>query len=290
MSLRELGASVSIGGGDSDVYSVYRLAVYVVSGLAIVFFGFPIYWMFVSSVKPIQNITTYPPTFFPRHFTFQNYVQLFTNTGYTTWLTNSIIISIGIVVLTTVLSTLAGYALTRYRIPFKKWIAAMFIFGYMFPPITLGIPYFMIFLRLHLVNSLLAVVIAATSITLPFSTWLMWQFFQTVPISLEEAAWTNGASRFRGIFEVALPSALPGIIAVAIYAFAIGWNSFLFPFLFLETPGKKVLTTGLYSFLQGTQTYWGSLMAASAALTIPPLLLVLFLNRYIMEGFAIRSQ
>ena len=270
----------------AELYSVQRIAVYVVVGLAIIFFGFPIYWMFLSSFKSLGAVTDFPPTFFPENFSFGSYVRLL-EAGYTTWLVNSLIVAIGIVILSTFLSTLAGYALTRYRIPYKKWIAAAFIFGYMFPPITLGIPYFIVFLKLGLINELLAIIIASTAITLPFSTWLMWQFFQTVPISLEEAAWANGASRIRGVFEIAIPSAIPGIVAVAIYSFAIGWNNFLFPFLFLQT--NEVLTTGIYSFLQGTQIFWGSLMAASAAMSVPPLLLVLFLNRYIMEGFAIRS-
>lgn len=271
----------------ADLHSTHRILVYIVVGVTLVIFGFPIYWMFVSSFKPTGAVTNYPPKFVPTDFTLNSYLRIL-EAGYGTWLVNSILITAGIVVLSTVLSTLAGYALTRYHIPYKKWIAAVFIFGYMFPPMTLGVPYFIVFLRLGLINKLVAVVIASTAITLPFGTWLMWQFFQTVPISLEEAAWVNGASRTKGIFEVALPSALPGIVSVAIYSFAIGWNNFLFPFLFLQT--KEVLTTGLYTFLQGTQVYWGNLMAASAALTIPPLILVLVLNRYIMEGFTVRAN
>jgi len=272
-----------------DVYSLHRLSVYLVTGFSIVFFGFPIYWMFASSLKPIQHITDYPPAFVPAEVTFQNYNRLIFQTGYVDWMVNSLIVSGGVVLLTTVLSSLAGYALTRYRIPKKQWIAAAFILGYMFPPITLGVPYFVIFLRLGLINKLPSVIIAITAVTLPFATWLMWQFFQTVPISLEEAAWSNGASRIRGIFEVALPSAVPGIVAVAIYSFALGWNVFLYPLLFLQTPDNKVLTTGIFNFFQGTQIYWGQLMAAAAVLCIPPMILVLLLNRYIMEGFAIRS-
>ena len=278
----------SLGGG--GVYSLHRLTVYLVTGAAIAFFGFPVYWMFLSSIKPREVITAYPPEFLPTTVTFANYEQLLFETSYPTWLVNSLFVTGGVIVLSVLLSTLAGYALTRYRIPYKKALAAAFILAYMFPPITLGIPYFIIFLNLGLINKLVAVVLGTTAFTLPFCTWLMWQFFQTVPLSLEEAAWTNGASRIRGIFEVAIPSAMPGIVAVTIYAFALGWNNFLFAFIFLQTPEKQVLTTGIFSFLQGSQIIWSNLMAAAAVLSIPPIILVLVLNRYIMEGFAVQAS
>lgn len=274
----------------SDVYSLQRIAVYVVTGFAIVFFGFPVYWMFISSFKPIQDVTAFPPTFVPTSPTFDNYVSLFLRTSYLDWLVNSLIVAAGVVVLAVVLSTLAGYALTRYTIPYKKWLAGAFILAYLFPPITIGIPYFVLFLRLGLINRLPSVILATTAFTLPFCTWLMWQFFQTVPISLEEAAWSNGASRLRGIFEVALPSAMPGIVAVAIYSFAIAWNVFLFPYIFLQTPDQQVLTTGVFGFLQSDQLHFGIIMAAAAVICVPPLLVVFALNRFIMEGFAVQSN
>lgn len=275
---------------DKSVHSLHRLGVYLVTGFAIAFFGFPIYWMFISSLKPIESIASFPPSLVPVEPTLENYVELFLRTSYLDWMVNSAIISVGIVVLTVLLSTLAGYALTRYTIPYKKWLAASFILAYLFPPITVGIPYFVLFLELGLINELPSVILATTAVTLPFSTWLMWQFFQTVPISLEEAAWANGASRIRGIFEVALPSAMPGIVAVAIYSFALGWNVFLFPYIFLQTPDMQVLTTGIFGFLQSDQLHFGIVMAAAAVICIPPLIIVFLLNRFIMEGFAVQSQ
>lgn len=286
--LTSVGGLFSFRG--KGIYNLHRLAVYVVTGFAIAFFGFPVYWMFISSIKPRDVITSYPPEFIPTTVTFANLQQLFLETSYPTWLVNSLFVTLGVIVLAVLLSTLAGYALTRYQIPYKKPLAAAFILAYMFPPITLGIPYFIIFLNLGLINKLIAVVLGTTAFTLPFCTWLMWQFFQTVPISLEEAAWASGASRIRGIFEIAIPSAMPGIVAVTIYSFALGWNNFLFAFIFLQTPDKQVLTTGIYSFFQGSQIAWSNLMAGAAVLSIPPIILVLVLNRYIMEGFAVQAN
>lgn len=273
-----------------SIYSAHRLGVYIVTGFSLVFFGFPIYWMFLSSVKPLRAITSMPPEFIPdpTTATLANYYILFFDTNFFTWLINSSIIAVGVVVLSVFFSSLAGYALTRYRLPRKKWLAGIFIIAYLFPPITLGVPFFIIFMRLGLIDNLVSVILATTAFTLPFCTWLMWQFFQTVPVSLEEAAWANGASRIRGIFEVAVPAAAPGIIACTIFAFAVGWNSFLFPYLFLQTPDQQVLTTGIFLWFQAPGLHWGALMAGVSLVCVPPLIIVLTLNRYIMEGFAIR--
>lgn len=273
-----------------SIYSAHRIAVYLVTGFALVFFGFPIYWMFLSSLKPLGAITSMPPEMVPNPATatLSNYHILFFETRFLTWLLNSSIVALGVVVLSVFFSTLAGYALTRYRLPRKKWLAGIFILAYLFPPITLGIPFFIIFLNVGLINNLLAVILATTAFTLPFCTWLMWQFFQTVPISMEEAAWANGASRLRGIFEIAVPAAAPGIIACTIFAFAVGWNVFLFPYLFLQTPDQQVLTTGIFLWFQSPGLHWGALMAGVSLVCVPPLIVVLTLNRYIMEGFAIR--
>ncbi len=273
-----------------SVHSLHRLAIYLVTGLALVFFGFPLYWMFVSSIREREAIISLPPELLPNPdtTTLENFQLLFETTSYFTWLINSVIVATGIVILTVTLSTLAGYGLTRYRLPQKKWLASIFLLAYLFPPITLGVPFFLIFFHLGLIDELLAVILATTAFTLPFCTWFMWQFFQTVPISMEEAAWVNGASRIRGIFEIAVPAAAPGIIACTIFAFAVGWNVFLFPYIFLQSPDQQVLTTGVFLYYQSPGLHWGILMAAVVLIMIPPLIVVLTLNKYILEGFAIR--
>ncbi len=287
IQLRSLDSVMEIRGKS---VSAYQLLSYVVVALSIVFFGFPIYWMFISSVKPVSMITNFPPVFIPTEITFDAYRRLLTETRYLVWLRNSLIVAGGDVFFATTLSTLAGYAFTRYNIPVKRWLARIFIFGYMFPKLLLGVPYYMMFRQVGLLDTLPGLIIAHLAVILPFTTWIMWQFFQTVPISLEEAAWAYGASRWRGMFEVALPSALPGIVAVAIFAFAIGWTDYTFALLLISSPEQTVLTLGIQDFTQSLQIFWGNLMAASVGLVLPPLLLVMFLNRYILAGFSIQSE
>lgn len=287
IELRALDSSVDVRGRE---ISVYEAGGWLIVLMSLFVFGFPIYWMFVSSIKPTTMITDFPPVFIPTEITFAAWERLFFETQYPVWLKNSIIVAGGDVVVSTTLATLAGYAFTRFDIPIKKWLARIFIFGYMFPKVTLGVPYFILFNRIGMYDTLPALILAHQAIILPFTTWIMWQFFQTVPISLEEASWVYGASRTRGMLEVALPSALPGIVATAIFAFSVGWSDFTFALMLTASPTAQPLTVGIQSFMQQLQIYWGNLMAASAGLTLPPFLIVLFLNRYILAGFTVRSE
>lgn len=264
-----------------------RVLLYLTAIVFLIIFGFPIYWMFISSIQPINEIFSYPPDLWPAAFTIDNYVRLIENTNYLTWLKNSVIITLGNIVLSTTLATFAGYSLTRYAIPFKKTLARSLLLAYMFPPLMLGIPYFILFLELGLISTYPGLIIAHASLTLPFSTWLMWQFFQTIPIEREEAAWICGASRFRSLMEIALPSALPGVIAVTIFAFAISWGDYTFALIIAQDKSTTPLTLGISTFIQGTEIFWGILMTGATLLVVPPLILVFFLNKYILEGFSV---
>jgi multiple sugar transport system permease protein len=114
----------------------------------------------------------------------------------------------------------------------------------------------------------------------------MWQFFQTVPISWEESSWICGASRIRSMIEIALPGAFPGIVAVAIFTFSVSWNDFTLAFMLTTDPSVRVLTVGIRDFMTGGRVLWGDLTSAGVLLVLPPMLVVFFLNKYILEGFS----
>jgi len=263
-----------------------RFVLYLSVVAILVLFAFPLYWMFVSSIKPMSEIMSYPPALVPNELTLENYLQLIEDTDYLVWLQNSLIVSIGNVLLSVTLSVMAGYGLTRYDFPYKSVFAYSFLIGYMFAPMMLGVPYYMLFYRFGLLDTYPGLILAHASITVPFTIWLMWQFFQTVPIDWEEAAWICGASRYKAMLEIAIPGAIPGIIASAIFAFAISWNDYTFALVIMSSPSKQMLTTGVAQFMSGTQVYWHYLMTGASLLIIPPLLIVFFLNKYILEGFS----
>lgn len=264
-----------------------QVVLYALAILVTVIFAFPVYWLILSSLKEPSAIRAWPPSLFTLELTLENFRLLITETNFPNWFKNSVIITAGNIVLTITLSTAAGYALTRYDFPQKKNLARMLLLTYMFPPVLLGIPYFLLFDYIGLKNTLLGIIIAHASLSLPFATWIMWQFFQTVPISWEESSWVCGASRLRSMVEIALPGAFPGIVAVSIFTFSVSWNDFSLAFMLTSDPSVRVLTVGIRDFMTGGRVLWGDLTAAGVLLILPPMLLVFFLNKYILEGFSL---
>ncbi|MEO1104976.1 MAG: carbohydrate ABC transporter permease, partial [Pseudomonadota bacterium] len=179
------------------------------------------------------------------------------------------------------------YALSRFQFRGRQAFAIGTLWTYMFPPILLAIPLYILFSGLGLRNSYIGLILAHVSISLPLNIWIMWQFFQIVPVSLEEAAWSSGASRLRALFEVLIPSALPGIISVAIFAFALSWNDFAFAFILQTDIRMFTLPVGLATFVEQSAIHWGLIMASSALVSIPTFALVFFMQRYLASGLTL---
>ncbi|MFC7131127.1 carbohydrate ABC transporter permease [Haloferax chudinovii] len=251
---------------------------------------FPIFWMVSTALRPTDMIYNVPQTLLPQAVSVENFVNTFEGTNFPTYFTNSMILSVGVVGVTTSMSTLAGYGLTRIDIPHKKTFARIILFGYMFPQILLAIPMFIFWSRIGLINSHLGLILAVTATALPFGIWLMWKFFQNVPISLEESAQMAGASPFRAFYEIALPMAKPGVIAVAIFSYATAWGAYTIPRIIMPTSENWPLTVGIHMFTIQKQTLWGEVMAASVMMVIPAFIFVFALQKYLLEGFEVGGQ
>ena len=245
---------------------------------------FPIYWMLITSITPQTDLFSIPTPLFPTEPTLDSYRAVL-ETDIPLWFFNTTYLALGVVTLTTTAATLGGYGLARLDLPYKKTFARAILFGYMFPPILLSIPLFIFWRQIGILNSIPGVIFATMAATLPFSLWLMWQFFQTVPYSLEESAIVSGATRFRAFVDVALPMAKPGMIAVAIYSFALSWGAFTIPTILLIDSQKWVLVQGLYRFTVQESVKWSQIMAAATLLVLPTILFVYFLQKYILRGF-----
>lgn len=249
---------------------------------------FPIFWMFYSAFRPVDTLITHSPPLVTTEFTLDNYRQLVFETRFPRYLLNSLIVTTGVVVLTTVLATMGGYGLARINIPRKTLFARGILFGYMFPAILLAIPMYIVWSQMGIIDSYIGLILAITAITLPFSIWLLWRFFLTVPYSLEESAQVAGASRFRAFIDIALPMAKPGIIAVSIFSFSLAWGDYTFALIIMSDVDLFPITVGLeQSFLTGGQNInWPLLMAGSSITVIPPLIFVYFLQKYFLQGFS----
>lgn len=262
-----------------------KAAVYglLLVGLAVIIF--PLFWMFSTALRPNSQMFTQPVPLLPDELTLTHFESIIFETNFVQFYLNSLGVALGVVVTTTLTATLGGYGLTRLDIPRKKTFARTILFGYMFPPILLSIPMFLLWRQIGLLNSYLGLILAETALSLPFSLWLMWKFFQTVPESLEESARMAGSSRFRALYDVALPMAKPGMIAVAVFSYAVSWNAYTIPKILMKDVARWPLTVGIYSFTQQNRILWGEVMAASALTILPGFIFVYFLQKYLLRGF-----
>ena len=175
--------------------------------------AFLFFWMASTSFKPPREVFAQPPTFIPQDPTWDNFHRLFTATNFLIYFWNSLYVCGLTVLLTMTVSAAGAYSLTRYRYPGREKIAGLILCTYMFAPIMVVIPFFILVKKIGIENTHLALVLALTSFCLPFTLWLLRAFFQTIPIELEHAALVDGAGRLRAVIYVVLPLALPGIIA-----------------------------------------------------------------------------
>jgi multiple sugar transport system permease protein len=250
----------------------------------------PIYWTFKTAFTPQQLLFADPQPIVPSSVTLTHIISLINSPEFQGFFLNTVLMSSGVVILTVITSTLGGYGLARFDLPYKQNFARMILFGYMFPGILLAIPMYILWSRIGLINNLLGATFALTAITTPFSLWLMWNFFQTIPLSLEEYAQMAGATEMEALYQVALPMAKPGIAAIAVFSFAIAWGSFTIPTILLVDNTNWVLTQGLDFYINQHSTLWGEVMAVCALMMIPPFLFVFFLQRALLRGFRVTGM
>ena len=247
----------------------------------------PLYIMFLIAFQPSGAVFSGGDLHvIPQTATLENFVELFTTTDALTYTINSLIVTVGVVVMATSIAVVAGYVLTRFSFRGKTLFSRSVLLSYMFSGIVLAVPLYILFQTLGLLNNHLALVLGLTALLSPFNIWLMWQYFETVPLSLEERAWIEGASRWRAVWDVVLPVARPGIMTAAIFSFTTGWNNFLLAQIVLSDSELYTLPVGA-ALLFGPQTGWEMTMAISVVICLPPFLIALFFQRYLMLGINI---
>jgi len=241
--------------------------------------------MLSTSLKESSEVFASPPTLVPRRLTLGNFARLLTETNFATYFGNSLTVSFAAVVLTLGVSAVGAYGLTRFRFPGRETIAALILLAYMFAPIMVIIPFYILVKQLGLVNTHLALVLSYTTFCLPFCLWLLRAFFQSVPLELEEAALVDGAHRGRAVWHVVLPLALPGIIAAGIFTFILAWNDFLFALVLISSDELKTLPVGVNDLFNATIVDWGMIMAAGVMITLPTVGFFAGVQRYLIRGW-----
>jgi len=246
--------------------------------------AFPLFWMLSTALKPSGEIFA-TPTLVPRHATLGNFVQLLAETNFAVYFKNSVIVSLATVVVTLGASAAGAYALTRFAFRGRDTVIRLILATYMFAPIMIIIPFYILVRQLGLVNTRLALVLSYTTFCLPFCLWLLRAFFAGVPLELEEAAMVDGADRPRAAWYVTLPLALPGLIAAGIFTFILAWNDFLFALVLITSDELKTLPVGVNDLFNATIVDWGMIMAAGVVITVPTVGFFVAVQRYLIQGW-----
>lgn len=256
----------------------------IVISLLLVFL-FPIYWMFIASFKNNAILMSFPPHLYPEFKTVENYITILSNLKYLNYIKNSLIVAFGTVVITLVLSTMAGYSLSRFRYLGRKFIMMFMLSAQIFPVVVILISLYSMFRKLNLMNNYLGLVLADVSMSLPLSVWMLKSFVDSVPKSLDEAAHIDGCKRMMTLSKVILPLMKPGMLAVGIYAFLQSWDDYLMGLIIMSKTKMKTLPVGISETFLGDFGFdYAGMMTISVVASLPVLLLFLLFQKYMIAG------
>ena len=266
-----------------------RMGSYAILGLLAVIVLFPFYWMTITSFKNEDQMRSLISMFWPKPFVTENYQQLVEKTAFVAWYGNSVIVAVSSTLVAIGIGTIGAYAIARLRFLGRGFMASATLITYLVPPSILFIPLYAQIKNLGLANSLAGLIAAYPSFTVPFVTWLLMGYFESIPEELEEAAMIDGATRFGAFWRVVLPLAAPGLLAAALYAFTQDWNEFLYALVFITDAKQRTLPVGLASFITGDVYGWGYLMAGAVLTTLPVIAAYVYLQKYMVEGLTAGS-
>jgi len=250
---------------------------------------FPFYWMTVTALKSEVQMRSLASMFWPDPVVWDNFRHLLAQTDFVAWFKNSVVVAVASTFVATAIGTIGAYSLARLRFLGRAFMSSAVLITYLVPPSILFIPLYAQIRNLGLADSLAGLIAAYPSFTVPFVTWLLMGYFESIPEELEEAAMIDGATRFGAFARVVLPLAAPGVLAAGLYAFTQAWNEFLYALVFITDVKLRTLPVGLSSFITGDVYGWGFLMAGAVLTTLPVIAAYIYLQKYMVEGLTAGS-
>lgn len=258
---------------------------YIVLVIILFIFLFPIYWTVTTSFKFELEAFSMPPSwiFIP---TFKNYINIFTKGAFHSYFLNSLVVSLGSTLLSLCIGILAAYSLSRFKFKGKRDLAFYILSTRFAPPVLVLLPFYVMFLKLKLVNTYQGLIIIYITFQLSFVVWMMQSFLNEIPRELDEAALVDGCGYFSAFLKVVLPVAAPGIVATAIYCFVLTWNEFMFALVLTrsETKTLPVAITGFLATFKGT--LWGEITAAATIAIIPAIVFIFLVQKHLIRGLS----
>jgi len=255
---------------------------------------FPVYWIFVSSLKTTDKIYGGNPSLIPANPTIMHYVKLFNPGEYfgggtgpviLNSIKNSIIVAAGTMLISLILSTITGYALSRLITSGKELLARTLLIVYMFPSIILIVPIFQVMSLFKLIDNHFALIMVYVTFSSPFISWLFKTFFDAVPKELEESAMIDGADRLRTFIHVLLPVVGPGLLTGAVFSFITAWGEYTFTTILINTEAKKTVGPALDRLIGGIYIDWGGLLAGTVLIILPVIVFFIPLAKRFLQGF-----
>ncbi|MEV4011688.1 carbohydrate ABC transporter permease [Nonomuraea angiospora] len=271
--------------------ALFRVLKPLVIAVLFVMTAFPFLYMVMLSVRDIQELILEPGSLWPRGFTLDTYVDVLTRQGFLSFLRNSAIVALASVAVTLLISIPGAYAVARLRFFGRRQVHFLFLAVYLFPAIVLAIPLFVLFTMLGLRGSLFGLILVYIAQTVPVTVYMLRNYFETVPQSVEEAAAIDGCTRLSTIWRVVLPLSKPALMATGLYAFMIAWNEFLFALLFLvEKRESWTVSLGLSQLAGSIEIPTTVLMAGSVVLTLPIVIVFFASERLLTEGLTAGAE
>jgi len=254
----------------------------ILAALALFALG-PFTWVLLAAFDPDANIFVQAP----RTVSLENFQNAFTDAGGLRLIVNSLIYAGGATLILVVVTTLGGYALSRYDFPGRRTFMLSLLVVRVIPPTATIVPLFVLSKDLGFVDTYHGVILVLASLNVPFGLWIMKGYFDTVPIDIEEAAWVDGANRLQTAFRIVLPLAGPGVAAAALIGFIGAWGEFLIPLVLVSDPDKMPISIGLFrAWLNYTNVDWGLLAALSIIYMVPAVVFYVVARRALQSSLA----
>lgn len=256
-------------------------------GFVILFVGLivlPFIWQFLTSIKPMSEISAIPAKWIPSEINIQFYFNVFEKHPFARYLLNSFIVAVTTTFLSILIGASAAYALARLRFKGKKIILMAILSISMFPTIATLSPIYLLLKQFRLLNTYAGLVIPYITFALPLSIWLLTNFFSQLPKGFEEAAAIDGCSRAGIFFRIMLPLIKPAIFSVALIVFINAWNEYIYALTFMTNDLMRTVPVGIAMFPSNYEMPWGDMAAGSVIVTVPLIIMVLIFQKKIIAG------
>ena len=262
-----------------------KLVSFLVGGLVFLVFIFPLYWMVVTALKTQVEIFSIPTPLWPENLTFDAFAKQLSSSGDTLrGFKNSLIISCGATVIATVLAIPAAYGLARFRFGARRGLVLFFLITQMLPSTLVLTSLYIMFSKMHLLNTYWAPILADATLGIPFSIIILRTYFVSIPKELDEAAKIDGCGHVSAFTKIMLPIAKPGIVVAAVFSFVYAWGDLSYGSTFITNPNMRPITSSIYNYVQQYQTLWNSTMAFGIIAITPVVLIFIFMQKYIVSG------